>query len=115
MARLLSGRSSELLSSPQYRGSMPSTNWFGSKPGFETSASTSALAEGLLRHLLQAHVERESHVVAGLRRRARERADAASRGVDLHLLESRRAVQLLFVACLDAALADEVAAAIVRV
>ena len=40
-ARLLSGLSGELLSASQFCGSMPSTKRFGSKPGLETSASTS--------------------------------------------------------------------------
>jgi hypothetical protein len=40
MARLLSGRSGLLFNSAQYCGSIPSTNKFKSKPGFDTSAST---------------------------------------------------------------------------
>ena len=40
-ARLLSGLSGELLSWSQLCGSIPSTNRLGSKPGLETSASTS--------------------------------------------------------------------------
>src|SRR3970040_1544351 len=100
MARLLSGRSGELLSSAQLCGSMPSTNRFGSKPGLETKASTPPGAGSMPTR-------------APRRSRAAERADAAPGGVDLDLLETRGAVQLLLVARLQPRLADEIGAAVV--
>src|SRR3989337_1155100 len=97
MARLVSGRSSEVFSSVHTVGSMPSTNRLRSKPGLETSESTAPLAERVLGDALQAHVDGEHHVAAGLRRRGLQRADAAAGGVDLDLLEAGGAGQLALV------------------
>ena len=69
--RLSSGLSGDSFSSSQFAESMPSTNRLGSKPGFETNASTSPVAgsiatsaprrvaERRLGDLLQLDVERE--------------------------------------------------------
>jgi hypothetical protein len=62
--------------------------------GVDGDKRTAPVAEGDLGHLLQPHVELERQIVAGLRRRARERTDAAAGGVDLHLLEPGAAMQL---------------------
>ena len=74
-----------------------------------------ALAERILGDPLQRHVERERDVIARLRGRARQRADAAPRGIDLDVLEAGSAVQLVLVARLDPRLADVIGAAVIRV
>jgi hypothetical protein len=55
-----------------------------------------------------------SSVIARLRGRARQRAHAAPRGVDLDVLEAGGAVELVLVARLDPRLADVVRAAVIR-
>ena len=68
-----------------------------------------AVAEGVVGDLLQSCVEVQHQVVAGHRRRARQRAHRASAGIDLDLLDAGGAVQVFFVALLESGLADVVA------
>ena len=71
------------------------------------------VAERGLGHLLQLDVDRQAQVVAGRRRRARQRAHRAARGVDFDLLPARGAMQFALVRQLDADLADVVGALVV--
>ena len=69
--------------------------------------------ERVLGDALQVEIQRDGEVVARERLGARERADRAPPGVDLHLLGAGGAVQLLLVGALDAELADVVRALVV--
>ena len=125
-ARLLSGRSGELLSSSQLRrvdavdeqvgieAGLGDEGEHAAGRGLDRHQRAAAVAERLLGDFLQPDVERERQVVAGGGRGARERAHAAAAGVDLDLLEAGDAVQLALVALLEAGLADVVGALVVR-
>ena len=107
---------------------MPSTNRFGSKPGLrherEHPAGARARSRPARRGARRTRARRpaagamssvSTRLLPELRRRARQRADAAPAGVDLDLLEAGGAVQLALVGRFDADLADVVGAAVVGV
>ena len=69
--------------------------------------------ERLLGDLLQADIQRKHEIVARRRLRARHRAHRAAARGHFHFLETGQAVQLGFVALLDADLADVIRALVV--
>ncbi len=82
--------------------------------GFDRHQRAATVAEYRLGDFLQLDVERQREVVAGLRRRPRERADAAPGRIDLDLFHAGGAVQFLLVARFQPCFADEVGASVVR-
>ena len=124
-ARLLSGVSGELFNSSQVSVSMPSMNRAGvitgladegqhfAVGGIDCHQCAAIIAESLLRHFLQFCIQRQHQVAAGLRCGARQHAHGAPAGIHLDLLEPGLAVQVFFIALLDAGLADVVGTEII--
>ena len=69
--------------------------------------------QGLLRRLLQVHVDGQLHILSLLGLGPGNGADVGSAGIHLDLLNPRGAVELLLVAALDAFLADQIVTVVI--